>query len=74
MYEQVKSIIQATTDIYINNFLQKIADDKKQLALTAYEKDIDRLSKFCYEEIFLDTNFRLKSPLIKGIHKNFYPE
>lgn len=74
MYEQVKSIIKATSDIYINNFLQKIADDKKQLALIAYEKDIDRLSKFCYEEIFLDVDFRLKSPLIKGIHKNFYPE
>lgn len=74
MLEKIKNTIKLTTDIYLEKHLPRIPEDKKQLAINAYEKDIERLALFIYNSWFLNADFILSEDFIKWIHKSFYPE
>ncbi|MDD4151873.1 MAG: Fic family protein [Candidatus Gracilibacteria bacterium] len=74
MLEKIKNTIKLTTDIYLEKHLPRIPEDKKQIAINAYEKDIERIASFVYNSGFLNKDFLLSEDFIKGLHKTFYPE
>lgn len=74
MLEQIKNTIKLTTDIYLEKHFPRIPEDKKQIAINAYEKDIERLANFVYNSWFLNENFLFTEDFIKWFHKNLYPE
>jgi len=74
MLEQIKNTIKLTTDIYLEKHFLKIPEDKKQIAINAYEKDIERLANFVYNSWFLNDDFLLSEDFIKWFHKAFYPD
>jgi len=48
MLEKIKNTIKLTTDIYLEKHLPRIPEDKKQIAINAYEKDIERIANYIY--------------------------
>lgn len=74
MLEQIKNTIKLTTDIYLEKHFPRIPEDKKQIAINAYEKDIERLVNYIYNSWFLNENFLLTEDFIKWFHKSLYPE
>ncbi|HBB27181.1 TPA: hypothetical protein DCZ36_01630 [Candidatus Gracilibacteria bacterium] len=74
MLEQIKNVIKLTTDIYLEKHLPRISEDKKQIAINAYNKDIERLANFVLKSLFLNDDSLLTESFIKGLHKTFYPE
>ncbi len=74
MLEQIKNTIKLTTDIYLEKHFPRIPEDKKQIAINAYEKDIERLANFVYNSWFLNDDFILSEDFIKWFHKSFYPD
>lgn len=73
MLEQIKNTIKLTTDIYLEKHFPRIPEDKKQIAISAYERDIDRLANYIYNSWFFNDDFILSEDFIKGLHKYFYP-
>lgn len=74
MLEKIKNTIKLTTDIYLEKHFPRIPEDKKQIAINAYEKDIKRLANFVYNSWFLNEDFLLSEDFIKWFHKSFYPD
>ena len=59
------SIIKMTTDIYLEKHLPKIPEDKKHIAIEAYEKDIARIAQFIFDNKFFSEDFILSEAFIK---------
>ena len=74
MLKQIKNTVKLTTDIYLEKYLPKIPEDKKQIVINAYEKDLERIALFVYNSWFLNDDFLLTEDFIKWLHKIFYPE
>lgn len=74
MLEKIKNIIKITTDIYLEKHFSKIPIDKKQIAINAYENDINRIAEFILNIWFFNDNFKLNENFIKWFHKSLYPE
>lgn len=74
MLEQIKNTIKLTTNIYLEKHIPRIPEDKKQIAISAYEKDIERIANYIYNSWFFNENFLLNEEFIKWLHKTFYPE
>lgn len=74
MLDKIKKTIKLTTDIYLEKHLLKIPEDKKQIAINAYNNDIERIAKYILNSWFFEESFLLTEDFIKWLHKKFYPE
>lgn len=73
MLTKIINTIKLTTDLYLYKHFNRINEDQKNLAINAYNKDIERLAKYILESDFLKNDTYLSENFIKWLHKNFYP-
>lgn len=65
MLQQVDLIVRTNLDTYLNNFLQKLPEEKHSVARDAYNKDIERIVKYCFTHMFQPSSFELTENFIK---------
>ncbi|MCK9272263.1 Fic family protein [Candidatus Gracilibacteria bacterium] len=74
MTNKIKEIISHNLEIYLEEHLTKIPEDKQDIAKEYFQKDIERITNYFNNSDFLNDNFHLTQDFIKGFHKSLYPE
>lgn len=70
MQEKIKQVIISNLDVYLNEHLKKVPEDKQEIAKEYFYKDIEKITNYCYENFWRI----LSEEFIKWLHKSLYPD
>ncbi|MDD5198058.1 MAG: Fic family protein [Candidatus Gracilibacteria bacterium] len=74
MNENLRQIITHNLDCYLRVYLDKLPVETREIAVTHYNKDIDRIIEYCASDFIDIPDTILSEDFIKGLHKSLYPE